>query len=130
MPNYNVVIYRPCYFKVSDINANTPKEAVEKAEEYAYSKGLDSACEYVEVDEDFEPTRITVTDADAEEYTEVLVKDTPDVQTLKNLLSVPQTESEYNTMFTIRNKLLDDNLTRYQPLIDLVSSLMHSYLWR
>jgi len=133
MTNYNVVIYRPCYYKVSDINANTPEEAIEKVERHVSEYGLASSImDYVETDDDFEPTRITVTDADAEEYTEVLVKGTPDVQTLKNLLSVPQTESEYTRLvdviaLSLFEAVNDNPESPLCPLLAFVCGLISVY---
>jgi hypothetical protein len=89
MTKYNVVIYRPCYFKVSDIIADTPEEAIEEAVGLTNEQGLASwMVDYAEVDEDFEPTLIVVTDADAEERTEVLVVPTPNANFKQELSSL------------------------------------------
>ena len=129
---FKVTMYRACLLH-TEIQAETPEQALNKVKSaMLLAPSLEDAVDSIELDEDYDTTRITVSlsEAETEDNFNVLVKVTPDVQTLKNLLAIPQTEEEYKTLILILQSLLKENNSLYQPLIGLISGLTHDYLMK
>lgn len=136
MTNYKVTMYQACMLH-TEIQAETPEQALEMFKSTVlYSFSLKEAVDSIEIDEDYAPTRIVVSlseEKDSDDcLTTVLVEDTPDVQTLKNLLSVPQTESEYTRLVDVIALALfeavnDNPESPLCPLLDFVCGLISAY---
>jgi hypothetical protein len=57
---FDVILYRPCCFKVAGIEAESRETAIIAAENLIATEGLFAATQWIEVDEDSETTEVVV----------------------------------------------------------------------
>jgi hypothetical protein len=57
---FDVILYRPCCFKVAGIEAESRETAITAAENLIATEGLFAATQWIEVDEDSETTEVVV----------------------------------------------------------------------
>src|SRR5574343_404119 len=128
--SYKVVMYRHCILGVNNINASSPQKALEMFKTaLTFAPSLEEASSFIEVDEDFPPTEISV--YEEENYTKVLTIKTESIENLVNLPSVPQTESDYSNLVSIRTLLTlhqnNDKGKDTRPLFNLITNLLNLY---